>query len=415
MPENNAMLAPYKVLDLTDEWGYLCGRLLADLGADVIKIERPGGDAGRNIGPFLHDIPHPEKSLYWFFYNANKRSVTLNLESMDGKEIFRKMVKKADFVIESFQPSYMDKLGLGYGELSRINPRVILTSISPFGQEGPYSQFKGSDIASMALGGWLYKCGDPDRPPVQMGSRQACHQVSAQAAAATLMAHYSRERTGEGQQVDASPLPWIAYFAQSATRWYFTKNNERRHGQLWEWSSRPLVRYVWECKDGAVCFSIMGGARFERTQAELVAWMETEGMAPAYLKEINWQKLDYGAVSQEFRDKFEEPIVEFFKKKTKAEIFAESARRGIVLFPAYNAKEIAEDPQLEARNYWVKMEHPDGEAEIQIPGAFFRSSEASWSMKRRAPLIGEHNIEVYCQELGFSREELILLKENSII
>ncbi len=410
------MLAPYRVLDLTNEWGFLCGRTLADLGADVIKIEKPGGDPARNIGPFYHDIPHPEKSLFWFFYNANKRGITLNIETADGKEIFRKLVKAADFVIESFQPGYMDSIGLGYPALNEINPRIIMTSITAFGQTGPYSKYKSSDMVSTALCGWMYKCGDPDRPPLQMGApQQACFHAAAQATAGTLMAHYHRELTGEGQHVDASPLPWMAYFAQAAIRWYTTKNCEGRHGQLWEWSGRPLVRYVWECKDGYVCFSIMGGARFGRAQQALVEWMDSEGMAPEHLKEINWNELDFGSIGQEFRDRFEGPVAGFFRQKTKAEIFQEAVKRGITLFPANTAKELLEDQQLASRGYWVEVEHPELGATITYPGAFFQASETSWRMERRAPLIGEHNEEIYINELGFSREDLLILKQNNII
>ena len=413
--ETDSMLAPYRVLDLTNEWGFLCGRLLGDLGADVIKIEKPGGDPARNVGPFYHDIPHPEKSLYWFFYNANKRGITLNMETADGKEIFKKLVKKADFVIESFQPGYMDSLGLGYSVLSEINPRVIMTSITPFGQSGPYSKYKGSDIVTMALCGWMYKCGDPDRAPLQMGFPQAYFHAAAQAAAGTLMAHYYREMTGEGQHVDASPLPWMTYFSQAPIRWYVTGKSESRHGQLWEWSSRPLVRYVWECKDGSVCFAVTGAARFGRSQRALVEWMDSEGMAPDYIKEIDWATLDFGSINQKMRDRLEEPIASFFKQKTKAELFQEAVKRGIVLFPASTAKELLEDPQLASRSYWVEVEHPELGTNIIYPGAFFKSSETSWSMKRRAPLIGEHNEALYVNELGFSKEELIMLKGNNII
>src|SRR4030043_1302702 len=127
------MLSCYRALDLTDEKGFICGKVLADLGADVVKIERPGGDTARSIGPFYHDIADPEKSLYWFAFNAGKRGVTLDIETSDGREIFKKLVKKADVVIESFKPGYLDGLVLGYSELIRINPGVILTSISGFG------------------------------------------------------------------------------------------------------------------------------------------------------------------------------------------------------------------------------------------------------------------------------------------
>ena len=135
--KQETMLSPYRVLDLTDEKGLLCGKILGDLGADVIKIERPGGDPARNIGPFYHDEPDPEKSLFWFALNTSKRGITLDIEKADGKEIFKKLVKSADFVIESFAPGYLDKLGLGYSELERLNPGIIMVSITPFGQTGP--------------------------------------------------------------------------------------------------------------------------------------------------------------------------------------------------------------------------------------------------------------------------------------
>ena len=138
------MLAPYRVLDLTDEKGFLCGKILGDLGADVIKVERPGGDPGRTNGPFYHDIPDPEKSLYWFAHNNNKRSITLNIETVDGRELFEKLVGKADIVIESFAPGYMDELGLGYSALSQTKKQVVMTSITPFGQDGPYRNYKVS-------------------------------------------------------------------------------------------------------------------------------------------------------------------------------------------------------------------------------------------------------------------------------
>jgi crotonobetainyl-CoA:carnitine CoA-transferase CaiB-like acyl-CoA transferase len=129
----NTLLAPYRALDLTDEKGLLCGKTLADMGADVIKVERPGGDPARRIGPFYHDEPDPEKSLYWFACNTNKRGITLNIETTDGQEIFKRLVKTADFVIESFDPGYMSSLGLGYPDLEKINPKIIMVSITPFG------------------------------------------------------------------------------------------------------------------------------------------------------------------------------------------------------------------------------------------------------------------------------------------
>ena len=147
------MLSPYRILDLTNERGFLCGKLMADLGASVIKIEKPGGDPARSMGPFYHDIPDPEKSLYWFAFNTNKRGITLDIETADGQAIFKRLMKNIDIVIESFDPGYMDKLGLGYSALSQLNPGVIMTSITGFGQTGPYKDYKAPDIVVWALSG----------------------------------------------------------------------------------------------------------------------------------------------------------------------------------------------------------------------------------------------------------------------
>ena len=142
--KEGSLLDPYRILDLSDEKGVLCGKVLADLGADVLKIEPPGGDPMRHIGPFYHDTPDPEKSLYWFTFNTSKRSITLDITKSDGQKIFKRLAKTADFVIECFSPGYLDRLGLGYSVLSELNPRLIMTSITPFGQSGPYRDYKAT-------------------------------------------------------------------------------------------------------------------------------------------------------------------------------------------------------------------------------------------------------------------------------
>jgi len=150
--KTETLLGGYRALDLTEGGFSVCGKVLGDLGVDVIKIEPPGGSPTRNMGPFYKDIPHPEKSLFWFFLNLNKRSITLDMETADGQDIFKRLVKAADFVLESFEPGYLDKIGLGYPALEQINPRIILASITPFGQTGPYAHYKAPDLIVWALG-----------------------------------------------------------------------------------------------------------------------------------------------------------------------------------------------------------------------------------------------------------------------
>ena len=193
------MLSPYRVLDLTDEKGFLCGKLLGDLGADVIKVERPGGDPARSIGPFYHDEADPEKSLFWFAFNTSKRGITLDIETAEGQEVFKRLVESADFVIESFPPGYMDQLGLGYSALEEVNPGIIMVSITPFGQTGPYKDYKAPDIVAWAMGGSMYPFGNADRPPVRISHHsQAYLHASGEAAVGAMLALYYRSITGEG-------------------------------------------------------------------------------------------------------------------------------------------------------------------------------------------------------------------------
>ena len=198
------LLSPYRVLDLTDERGLLCGKILADLGADVVQVESPGGSPARNLGPFYQDDVDPEKSLFWWAYAANKRGITLNLDTNNGVTLFRRLVKEAHFVIESFPPGYLAGLGLGYQELEAINPGLVMVSISPFGQDGPYSHYQATDIVGMALGGFMALTGDSDRAPLRVGFPHFYHHGAAAGAAGAMLAHTHRAVTGQGQHVDVS-------------------------------------------------------------------------------------------------------------------------------------------------------------------------------------------------------------------
>jgi benzylsuccinate CoA-transferase BbsE subunit len=416
---NKTLLEGYRALDMTDEKGFFCGRILGDLGADVIKIERPGGDAARNIGPFYHDIPDPEKSLYWFAFNTNKRGITLDIETADGRDIFTRLVKSADFVLESFNPGYMDSLGLGYSSLEGINPGIIVTSITPFGQTGPYKNYKASDLVLWGLGGMLYVCGEPDGPPVQISFPQAYIQGSAEAAAGTMMALYHRQITGEGQHVDVALqecIVWIPMYASQT--WDVGKVIPRRRGPCQRIAGEEADRRLnWTCKDGFVSFGIWGGITGANTMKALVEWMDSEGKAPRVLKEMNWDRLipSIGSATQEHFDKFEGPISEFFASHTKAELYKEALNRGFMLCPGSTIKDVLADPQLSSRDFWVCVEHPELHATITYPGPLAKASESSCGVWRRAPLIGEHNQEVYREELGFSQEQLTTLKQAGVI
>ncbi|MBI2832174.1 MAG: CoA transferase [Chloroflexi bacterium] len=409
-----SLLSPYRVLDLTDETGHYAGKLLGDLGADVIKVERPEGDPARDIGPFFKDIPHPEKSLSWATNNTSKRGITLDIETADGQQIFKKLVQRSDFVIESFAPGYMDGLGLGYKDLKKLNPRIIVTSITPFGQSGPYSHHKATDLTSMAMGGLMFITGDADRPPIRTTIPQAGLLGSAHATTGTMIAHYYRELTGEGQHVDVSIQEAVARILfMEPMFWDFDHYLVQRYGPQIH-RGKIFQTETWPCKDGQVTWRLFTGVFGKRTQS-LVDWMNEEGMAGA-LKEVkDWEQVNFSKVTQEQSDAWETAIGEFFKKHTMKELQKEAQKRFIFLAPCYTPKEIAEDEQIASRDYWVQVEHPEWGASVTYPGAPVKMNLTPWKIYRRAPLIGEHNVEVYKGELGLSDSDLVMLKQAKII
>ena len=411
------LLSPYRVLDLTDELGFLCGKILGDLGADVIKIEPPGGDPARRLGPFYKNETDPEKSLYWFGFNNNKRGITLNLESVKGREIFSRLASKVDFIVETFTPGYLDRLNLGYSTLSGINPRLVLVSITPFGQTGPYSKFKASDIEIMALSGCMSLTGDPDRPPLRVSFPQSYVWTGSYAATGALIAHHYREQTGEGQQVDVSAQACLLWaFSHAHTFWDLNRQLEKRAGSFMTGRSitGAKMRVFWPCKDGYLNFIIYGGEAGRRTNQALVDWMDSKGMAPEFLKQKDWKSFDIAQVTQAEIDRMEEPIVHFFAGITKAEFFKEVVKREMLGYPVASVKEIFEDPQHEARNFWQSVEHPELKTSIDYPGGFTKFTEGACQIWRRAPLIGEHNEQVY-GELGIASTELAELKKQKVI
>ncbi len=416
--KHEGLLSPFRVLDLTDELGFLCGKILGDLGADVIKIERPGGEPARHIGPFYRNQPHPEKSLYWFAFNNNKRGITLNLESERGREILGQLAAGAHFVIESFIPGHLDQLNLGYAALSQINPRLVLTSITPFGQTGPYCQFRASDIEIMAMSGCMSLTGDPGRPPLRVTFPQSYQWAASYAVMGTLTAHLYRQRTGEGQQVDVSAQACLLWaFSHAHTFWDLNRHLEKRAGSFMTGRSitGAKMRVFWPCKDGYLNFIIYGGEAGRKTNQALVQWMDSKGMAPEFLKKKDWGSFNIAQVTQKEIDQMEEPIARFFQGITKKEFFEAVIQREMLGYPVATVEEVFEDPQLEARNFWQSLDHPELGISLLYPGGFAKLPEAPCKIGRRAPLIGEHNEEIYCGDLGMQKKELEKLIEEGAI
>jgi crotonobetainyl-CoA:carnitine CoA-transferase CaiB-like acyl-CoA transferase len=409
------MLEGYRALDLTDEKGFLCGKVLAELGVDVIKVEKPGGDPSRKVGPFWHDEKEPEKSLYWFAYNSSKRGITLNFETEEGKSLFRDLVKSADFVIESFAPGELDDLGFGYSELCRIKKDIILTSITPFGQSGPYSKYRATDLTLMGMAGELFMTGDSDKPPVNISMPQACMHAGADAAVGSMLAHHHRRMTGEGQHVDIAMQHSAAWFlAQTIPHWEIENLILGRVGTFRTSSRGTLQRQVWPCKDGFIFFFMIGGQQGAKTGYQLVKLMKEEGMADEFLQHYKWEEFDMATATQELIDKISRPISEFFKTRTKKEALDAAMSRNISICPLMGNRDLIEDPNLAARGFWKPIEHPELKTTIPYPRQFARSSENEMETRSRAPLIGEHNAEVYA-ELGLTDRRIVELKKAGVI
>ena len=417
MQEKKCLVRSPRVLDLTNRNGYLCGRILADLGADVVKVERPEGDPDRRIGPFYQQSYNRERSLFWFAYNANKRGITLNLDSRDGRQILKMLAVKADFLIESFPPGTMDELGLGYDALGEINPRMIYTSITPFGQTGPYKNFKASDLVVMAMSGLLYMTGRPGEAPLRISFPQSFLLAAAHAAAASMIAYFHRETTGRGQHVDVSARECVLWEISNAIpSWKLNRKILKRVGSYMSgrWANIQQ-KLLWKCKDGYVVFYILSGGFGEKTNRGIVAWLQEEGLASELLTNVDWADFDMSKQTQEIQNQMEAPIAELFSRHTKAELYNEALKRKIMLSPVSTARDICENAQLHARNFWVEVDHPEIPAGITYPGPFARLSESPLASARRAPLPGEHNQEVYEKELAFSKRDLRLLHQSGII
>lgn len=346
-------LAPYRVLDLSDERGMLCGQLLADLGADVVAIEPPEGNRARRIGPFAGDVPDLERSLMWWAWARNKRSMALDLHAEAERRRFLTLVQAADFLIESFDPGYLDALGLGWTALAAVNPRLVMVSISAFGQTGPKAHWAATDLTALAGSHTLLLTGDADRPPVRVAVPQAFLHAGAEGLVGALVAHLARDRDGFGQHVDVS--------AQSAAT-MATMASILSHG----WRDADVVRvgggvklgelrlrFVFPCKDGYVNVSLLYGSVFGMFTRRLMEWVFEDGFIDAATRDKDWWGytglLVSGAEPASEQERVTESVEAFTRSHTKAELYAGAMARGVLIVPISSTADVVHSEQLAAR------------------------------------------------------------------
>src|SRR5260370_10990642 len=266
----------------TDEKGGLWGKIFGDLGADVIKVEPPEGCSTRQIPPFLDDIPGQDRSLYAIAYHEGKRSITLNLESADGRTLLAELVRRADFIVESVPFGYMESLGLGYNTLAKLNPRLIYTSITPFGDTGPAKHYKAADIVTWAAGGMMYLTGDEGRPPLELSLPQAGLHAGAEAAVASLIAHYPREIAGLAQQIVVDIQACILWTLMNEQAMPIFHGDHLRRSGIFTGATGGSRKTMFRCKDGFISGLLAGGPYLPSTNAT-IEWMREEDAAPEWL------------------------------------------------------------------------------------------------------------------------------------
>jgi crotonobetainyl-CoA:carnitine CoA-transferase CaiB-like acyl-CoA transferase len=394
-------LTGYRVLDLGGPLGFHCTKLLADMGADVVKVEPPSGDQARNVPPFKDDLPHPEKSLYFLHYNTNKRGITLDVEKPDGRAILFELARKADVVIETHRPSRCAELGLTYGEFSAANPGLVVASITPFGQSGPWRDYRANDIAGLALGNLLYLAGEPGEPPLQPPGEIAYGMASTYGAFGIAVALYHRLETGRGQHVDVSMHECAAHIAG-----YFIPNYGTTGAKPARASRKGEETDLYDpyrTKNGYARIFIIPIEQWRR----LVDWM---GRPPS-ISAPEFEKMAY-------RRKHPEIVVgaiaEFCSRHTKEELYEEGQKRRIAVTPINTVGEFMNSGHVRARETFIDMRHPLIGQYAHF-GPVPRLNATPGRVTRSAPLIGEHNEEVYCGELGMSKDDLAALRASGVI
>lgn len=400
--ENNGLMGGIRILDFADEKASFCSKLLADMGACVIKVEKPGGDTSRGIGPYWKDLPHPERSLFFWYHNSNKLGITLNLEKRSGREIFCRLLERTDIVVETFPPEYLKKLGLDFGELNKINPRLILVSVTGFGGDGPRSGHKSCDLVASAVGGQMYVSGSPSTSPLKPFGEQSYFTASLFAAIGILLALRKRDQNGKGDHIDISLQEAVASTLEHVMiRYFYDHIVPKRRGNLY-WNDEFCIV---QSKDGFILLTLL------QQWETLVEWMESEGMAEDLIDE-RYKNEEYRRLH---RDRIVEVVQQWTRTHTTAELFELGQLLRFPWAPVTIPQEVLESPQLKARGYFVDMDHPEINASLRYPGLPFTFSSVSLKRWRRAPLIGEDNTQIFQGELGLSKKEMKILSSEGAI
>lgn len=377
------------------------GKLMADLGAEVIKIEEPGGDEARRRGPYPGNLPHPEKSGAFLYLNTNKLGITLNLQTAKGQELLKQLVHNADLLVHNYLPPQMASLGLKYEELRTINPRLVMTSISPFGQTGPNRDLYMHDLNMWAAGGVVYlsgASGRPDLPPLKAFGQQAGYQAGVNAAIGSLGALFARFSNGKGQHVDISVQEClVAILENNYVSWPYTQSIASRLG------FRLIPQDVLQCRDGYIYFLAIEDHQWKGAREVMgnPEWAEADIFQDFASRSGNWDAL--------------KPLLEdWMQDKSVQEVYHAAQAKRVPFAPVSTMGDLLNSAHLRARGFFATLGHPAA-GELQYPGAPYRFSVSPWALRRPAPMLGQHNEEIYCGGLGLARQELEELQKVGVV
>ena len=396
------MLSRFRVLDLTDAGSGIAGRMLSDLGADVILIEKPGGSTSRFHAPYADGRPDVEGSLEFWSSHRGKRSIALDLEQTVDRDQLRSLVATADVWIDDAPVGQLAGLDLGYTDLAKIQPGLVHASITPFGEIGPKSRWAATDLTVTASSLALWMTGDADRAPLVCSIPQAFFHAGSEAAAAVMIALSERENSGLGQHIDVS-----AQTAMMAT----CQSGVLAHG----WNDRPLsrsgggvaigpyrLRFIYECIDGFVNFTLLFGEPIGHATARFFEWMGEEGYSNDALRKEDWvgygAKIFAEAMTVEEHEAVMEAIERFTRTKTKAELFAEAFKRKLLIVPLSDCSDLLHSAQLASRSFWSPVQQAGFDREIVYPGAFAKLSASPIGPQKPPPRLDEHRAEILDQQ-----------------
>ena len=376
----------------------------SDYGADVIKVERPGvGDSARGMGPFPGDIPHPEKSGLFLHLNTNKRSITLDLKSSAGKKIAIGLSMDADLIVENFRPGVMGRLGLGLEALQALNPKLVMTSISNFGQSGPYRDYKSSDLLVYGMGGEMNSTGLDDREPIKLGANIVLYQAGSVAAVGSAGALFLSQDDGTGQLVDVSIMETqvgsIDRRMSALIAYQYTGENSVR-APLGA-SGYPIG--VYPCKDGYL--EVTGGLIYFPRVVQMLG-------DPPELLHPRWYQPE-SQTDPELKGEFETHFLSWTLQHGKREAWRIAQESGVLSGPLNTMEDLSNDKHFNARGAFAQVDHP-ATGSLKYPGRPFVMSESPWDVRRPAPLLGQHNQEIL-EELGYGSSDVARLRTQGVI